>query len=423
MNWHAVSKKVEEEEPYLVDILRALVRIDTSVPPGNTYSKLLDLVEPEFRRFGCKTTRVLVPENKRGMDAMGLSGPRENLVACLDTGKPKVSVYAHVDVVPADESWTRDPFAGDVEDGRLYGRGSVDNKGPIACVMGALKVIHDLGLEPRFSIDCLLCTDEELGNQYQAGADYLARNGYFSNHLVWTDLGAIEPIYIMATAGGIQVDVTAIGKSCHSGVNFLGINALEEMVPILNELMELKKAVEQRQSRIAAFPHPHSPFTHGKMTPMFNLTIMRSGTKANIVPAECTLTINRRYVPDEDPDAVIAEIQEAIQRGRQRSKLLDLKLEVMRGYGAVEINPDTSAVRRMTEAVKTVKGFDGLLFGGISGSSDLACVADALKPAKLEAAYFGVARASDLRAHGADEFAYVEDLVAVTKEMLHYFCS
>jgi len=76
----------------------------------------------------------------------------------------------------------------------------------------------------------------------------------------------------------------------------------------------------------------------------------------------------------------------------------------------------------MQEAVKTVKGWEGLIFGGMSGSSDIACVAAALAPQKLEVAYFGVARGSDLRAHGADEFVYIEDLVTVTKELVHYFC-
>ena len=76
----------------------------------------------------------------------------------------------------------------------------------------------------------------------------------------------------------------------------------------------------------------------------------------------------------------------------------------------------------MMEAVKAVKGFEGLIFGGMSGSTDLACVAEALKPEKLEVAHFGVARGSDLRAHGADEFVYIEDLITVTKELIHYFC-
>lgn len=422
MDWQDVLRKVEMEEHYLVEILREMIRIDTSVPPGSNYSKFLDLLEPEFRRFGCETRRVLVPENKEKMDALGLSGPRENLVASLRNDKPKTSVYAHIDVVPADGSWTLDPFGGEVADGRLYGRGSVDDKGPIACVLGALKVMHELALESKFSIDTLLCTDEEIGGEYQCGAEYLAQNGYFSNHLVWLDLAAVEPAYTMGAAGSIEFKITAMGKSCHSGMNFLGVNALEEMVPILVELTALKKEVEQRQSRVPAFPHPESPFEHGKMTPMFNLTIMHSGTKVNIVPAECTLTIDRRYIPDEDPDEVVAETREAIRRGKEKSKLLNLGIEIIRSYGAVELDIDTPAVHKMQEAIKTVQGYDSLIFGGISGSTDLACVADALRPQKLDVAHFGVARAFDLRAHAADEFVYVEDLVTVTKELVHYFC-
>jgi len=422
MDWEEVSKRVDAEEQYLVETLREIIRVDTSIPPGENYGKLLDIIEPEFRKFDCETQRVLVPDDKEKMEAEGLSGPRENLVASLGSDKPKLSVYAHTDVVPVDDSWTKAPFEGEIEEDRLYGRGTVDDKGPIACVLGALKVIKELGLEPKFTIDTLLCTDEELGGHYQCGAEYLARNGYFSNHIIWMDLVAVEPVYTMGTAGSVQVDVTAIGKSCHSGMNFLGVNALEGMVPILSELMALKEKVEQRQSHVDAFPHPENPFTHGKMSPMFNLNIIQSGTKANIVPAKCTLTINRRYVPGENPDEVVAEIEQAVERGREKSKLVDLKMKVIRGYGAVELDIDNPAVRKMQEAIKAVQGYEGLIFGGMSGSTDLACVADALKPKKLEIAHFGVARASDLRAHGADEFVYIEDLVIVTKELIHYFC-
>ena len=99
-----------------------------------------------------------------------------------------------------------------------------------------------------------------------------------------------------------------------------------------------------------------------------------------------------------------------------------MKIDVTPGYGAVELDTDTPAVEKMIEAVKAVKGFESLLFGGMSGSTDLACVAAALKPEKLDVAHFGLARGSDLRAHAADEFVYVEDLVTVTKELIHYFC-
>jgi succinyl-diaminopimelate desuccinylase len=212
---------------------------------------------------------------------------------------------------------------------------------------------------------------------------------------------------------------TGIGKSCHSGMNYLGINAIEEMIPILQELQDLKQVVQKRLSRIPAFPMPGYPYD--KMTPMFSITVMRGGTKDNIVPGECRLTINRRYHIDERYEDVVAEIQEAVKRGRKKSKLLDLKMDLHNSYGPVEIDPQSPASRKMRAATRAVMGYTDFMFGGISGSTDLAMVADALSPEKLDVACFGLVRAEDIRAHAADEFVYVEDLVSMTKQLVHYF--
>jgi succinyl-diaminopimelate desuccinylase len=235
---------------------------------------------------------------------------------------------------------------------------------------------------------------------------------------MWLELGAMEPIVTIGAAGSIRVDVTAIGKSCHSGMNFLGINAVEELVPVMQELLILKQDVEKRLSRIPTFPLPGAP--SDKMTPMFNLNIIRGGTKENIVPGECALTINRRYIIDERYDDVIAEIQAALDRGRKKSKLQDLKVNVVHSYPPVEVDSENPAILKMKEAKKAVKGYEYFIAGGISGSTDLGFVAAALAPAKIEAAGFGVIRASNILAHAADEYVFVEDLVAMTKELVHY---
>ncbi len=73
------------------------------------------------------------------------------------------------------------------------------------------------------------------------------------------------------------------------------------------------------------------------------------------------------------------------------------------------------------QAIKAVRGYDQLIFGGIGGSTDLGLVLDALKPQEAEVLTTGVARASDLRAHGADEFVYIEDLLSLTRQLVHYF--
>ena len=408
--------EVEKNEDYIVDILKKIIRVDTSVPPGENYGKLVDIVEPEFKKFSYETERVIVPEDKVKQMPWPLSGERVNLVATMENGKPKVSAYAHMDVVPIDEPWTQDSFGGDVIDGKLYGRGTVDMKGSIACFLGAAKVLSDMGIEPKYSVNCCLCTDEELG--VYPGARYLAEEGYFSNHLMWLELGAMEPIVVIGAAGSMRVDLTAIGKSCHSGMNYLGVNAIEELVPIMQELLKLKVDVEKRLSRIPTFLLPNCPYD--KMTPMFNLNIIGGGTKENIVPGTCELTINRRYIIEERFEDVIKEIEEAIERGRKKSKLIDLSINIVHSYPPMELDRENPAIKKMLEGKKAVKGYEHFIYGGISGSTDLGFVAEALKPKKIEAAGFGLIRASKILIHAVDEFVYVEDLVDMTKELVYY---
>jgi len=417
MDYSEAFARVEQEEAYIVDVLKRIIAVDTTVPPGENYAKLIDVVEPEFKKFNFKTQRVLVPPEKVARIPFKLSGERCNLVASLANGKPTASAYAHMDVVPIDEPWTVDPFAGIVKDGKLYGRGTVDMKGSIACYLGAVKVLHDMGLEPHYALDCLLCTDEEIG--VYPGSRYLAEEGYFSNHLVWLELGAVDPVVVVGAAGALDAKVTGYGKSCHSGMNYLGINAIEEMVPILQELLILKQDVQKRLSRIPAFPAPGYPYE--QMTPMFSITVVQGGTKDNIVPGTCRLTVNRRYHVDERYADIVAEIQAAVARGRQKSKLIDVKIDFNGSYAPVEIDPQSPAAQKMRAAATAVKGYTDFLYGGISGSTDLAMVVDALKPEKLDVACCGLVRAEDIRAHAADEFVYVEDLISMTKQLVHYF--
>ena len=410
-------KSVEENEAYIVDVLRRVIAIDTSVPPGQNYDRLIDEVEPDFRKFGFATERVVVPEERVQQIPLSLSGPRTNLVARMNNGKPPLSAYAHMDVVPIEEAWTRDPFAGEIVDGKLYGRGTVDMKYAIACFLGAAKVIYELGLEPHYDLSCLLCTDEEIG--VYPGSRYLAEEGYFSPHLVWMELGAMEPVVMLGAAGAVRVEITAVGKSCHSGMNYLGVNAVEEMVPVMQELLNLKKDVEKRLSRIPAIPRPDSP--HDKMTPMFNLNVISGGTKDNIVPGECRLTINRRYIPDERYEDVVAEIDAALARARGKSKLLDLYTSVVHMYPPMEVDPTSPASRRAREAARAVMGYEDFIYGGLSVSTDLGFVTRALAPQPVEVAFFGVIRSSKILAHAADEFVHIEDLVNMTKELVYYF--
>jgi len=406
---------VEANRDYIVDMLRKLVQIDTSVPPGRNYDKLVATLEPEFEKFGFTNERVIIPEEKVKEIPYDLEGERINLVARKDVGKETVSVYAHMDVVPIEEGWDCDPFAGVVEGDTFYGRGASDMKGSIACLMGALKVMHDLSLEPKFDMRCMICTDEEIG--VYPGVLHLALNGYVEGHMLNLELGAQEPILMQACEGSINVTITAIGKSCHSGMNYMGVNALEELIPIINELLTLKKEVEARESKISSFPLPNVPST--QLTPMFNLSVIRGGAKPNITPGECSLIVNRRYIPEENADEVIKEIEQAIERGKAKSKLIDVKVKAVSDYPPVVFDIESPYMKKMIEARRAVHDYGDFLVGGLGGSTDMGCVAQVLKTDK----FIGVSpvRADNISAHAANERVEISDLVNMTKELVHYF--
>jgi succinyl-diaminopimelate desuccinylase len=153
---------------------------------------------------------------------------------------------------------------------------------------------------------------------------------------------------------------------------------------------------------------------------MFNLNIIHGGTKENVVPGECDLILNRRYIIDEVYEDVIAEIEEAVEKGKKESKLLDLTINVVHSYPPLEVDPETPAAKRSRAAKQAVKGYEEFIYGGISGSTDLGFVAEALQPRKIEVASFGLVRAGNILAHAADEFVYIEDLVDMTKELVYY---
>jgi succinyl-diaminopimelate desuccinylase len=199
-------------------------------------------------------------------------------------------------------------------------------------------------------------------------------------------------------------------------MNFMGVNALEEMVPVMNELLVLKKEVEARESRVPSFPLPNVPSS--RLTPMFNLSVIRSGAKPNITPGECKLIINRRYIPEENADDVIKEIKEAIERGKAKSKLLDVKVSAVRDYPPVVFDMESTHMEKMKKARRAVHDYGDFLVGGLGGSTDMGCVAEALKTDK----FVGVSpvRADNVSAHAANERVEITDLLNMTKELVHY---
>jgi len=399
---------VEKFKDEGVRLLKDLIKINTVVPPGNNYEEMVDFLEPIFSELGFETERVVVPEEKVREIPFPLEGPRVNLVARRGKGKPPLTLYAHMDVVPVEEEWSVPPFEGVVKNGRIYGRGAADMKGFIATVLLALKVIHELGLEPNYDLTCVMCTDEEIG--VYPGVYYLADKGHIKGDVICGE--AAHGIIGIGTAGAVQFKVTVKGKSAHTMMFFAAVNAVENTVPILEELLKLKEKVMERRSEVPSIPTPLGD----KMMPLFSINIISGGVKENVIPSECRFAVDRRYIPEEDEEEVISEFMDAIEAGKARSKALSVEVNVIRSYKPFKTTTDNPIVKKLAAAVKHVTGNDPL-FIGASGSTDMGYVAE--KGHNI--AIMGV---GDLMSnfHGADESIKIEDMLNYAKELIHLLC-
>lgn len=409
----------------LMETLNSLIQIDTTVPPGNTYRDYVDAISPFFNNLGYNLEEVIIPEDSIKKIPIPLEGPRINLVASKEYGREKnITFCGHMDVVPATnegaEKWKYPPFAATmIKSGKIFGRGVGDNKGSMVCLIIALQIIEKLNLSPKYNIRVVNCTDEEIG--FYPGIRYLAEQGYIRGTIFSIDF-SIEPIILMGTAGDLEIDIETVGRSTHSGLSLLGINALEEMIPILVELKKLKNKVESRQSKdIPGFPDPKTKEKRN-LSPLFNMDIIKAGEKSNIIPDMCSLTINRRIIPDENIENVKQEIFDAIERGKEKSKALDVKTTFKYSYPPLKADIQCQEVQRIIKTIQLVQKIpeEKMQKTGMSLTFDIGFVAQVLNTQEI--ILRGVATAGS-NTHGVNESIRLKDIKKFIKELIVFLCA
>jgi len=401
---------LEGRSKQLISDLDALLRFDTSMPPGHGYPALVAHLEERLRPLGFEFKRVVVPERLWWSERLSLAGERTNLVATRERGHPPLSIYAHLDVVPAGEGWRHPPFAATFEDGYLYGRGASDMKGSIASLIGALEAVHEADLELRFDPLLLFCSDEE-GGTYP-GIRYLAEQGYLKGHLLCLD-GHAAPRIWAGCCGLIDMNITVEGRAGHTGNPGGTVNAFEEALPILNALMVLKEKVEARRSAMPAPPGASDPHIHAHLS----LTMARSGVKSTSIPSSFDFYLNRRYLPEEMLDEVVAELEEVIHQAAAAGRAQGVHTVVTAHLPPVR-NPLGPHWPRWQGALGRGFGYhpeDFALYGAGS-SSDMGWVQ---ATGSQEILLGGVSRA-DNNVHGANERVAITDLRNFARALLIY---
>jgi succinyl-diaminopimelate desuccinylase len=376
-------------------VLKDLISIDTSVPPGKNYGKIIDYLEPLFREVGFETKKIEIPKEY----AEGVEG-RVNLIAHRrNPGRPRLIFYSHIDVVPA-EGW--DAFSPRIENGKIYGRGAADMKGGIVALLLGLEMTK--GKQLKYDTSVMVTTDEEVG---QAGQIRYLRQFLEPVNAYFFDLDSEFPYIVIASLGAIQMEIGVKGKSVHSALSHLGENAVEKANLLISALLELKRKVIERKSEIDASPDAGLE----KMEARLNINMIEGGIKENIVPDRCTFKIDRRLIPEERLEEAEKELIETM------SKVKGVNWEIKKILRIPTVPPcKDPIVDQLAEIIKEVTGKTSKI--GAMGSGDFGPVV----VNEWGARHFGlgVIRA-DCNVHGKDEFVYqkdIQDLAVIISKFL-----
>ena len=352
------------------ELLAQLLRFDTTNPPGDEHACIAFIAE-QLEALGCDARTIA--------DGSG----RPNLIARLKgRGEaPPLLLQGHVDVVAARGEWRHPPFAGEIADGYIWGRGALDMKGGVAMMLAAFMRIKAAGGEPPGDVILCVLADEEAGSDH--GADFLVREhpelfdgvrfaiGEFGGFTMPIAGSTFYPIMV-AEKQVCWTRGVARGPGGHGSLPVRG-GAVGKLGRLLHRLDRKRLPVHVtpvvRSMVDAIVPDVPAPLAYtlralltppltdplldalGERGRLFDpllhntasVTILGGGEKINVIPDEVSFEIDCRLLPGFGPDDVFAELR-ALARA-------DLELEVIR-YDPGAAEPDMALFDTLAGALR-----------------------------------------------------------------------
>jgi succinyl-diaminopimelate desuccinylase len=378
-----------------VRFLQELVRVPTDTPPGNN-APHANRTAQLLAGFGFDAEKHAVPEAE--VHAQGMQSIT-NLVVRRRYGQGRtVALNAHGDVVPPGEGWTHDPYGGEIEGGRLYGRASAVSKSDFATYAFAVRALESLGAQLHGSVELHFTYDEEFGGEL--GPGWLLRHGLTKPDL----LIAAGFSYQVVTAhnGCLQMEVTVHGRMAHAAVPQTGVDALQGAVRILGALYAQNETYKRIRSEVPGITHPY-----------LNVGRIEGGTNTNVVPGKVVFKLDRRMIPEEDPVAVESTLRTVIEDAA--TLMPGIRVDVKRLLLARSMRP----LPGHEPLVEAIQQHAGEVFGepvpamGTPLYTDVRLYAEAGVPGVIYGA--GPRTVLESNAKRADEHIVLEDLRRATK--------
>jgi succinyl-diaminopimelate desuccinylase len=276
---------------------------------------------------------------------------RPNIIGKLGANKngKRLLMPAHMDIVPAGEGWDSDPFEAYEKDDKLIGRGTLDNKGPLASILVAGRLLKEMGLADELEGELQLAalSDEEAedpdGIDY--GIGYLVDEKLINpTFAIIPDIGGFMKEIDVAEKGRTVFKITAIGKQAHGSTPERGINAVFMMARLVNEIEKLEFDYEE---------HPVLK------SPSLNLGEMHGGAAPNIVPGKAYVYIDIRTVPGQSKEKVTAQLQACCDKVENGN----FEIDCMSWNEPHGIDPDNDLVKAIQENSRKVLGFEPTTMG------------------------------------------------------------
>ena len=316
----------------VVERTRALVAIDTQNPPGNE-REVLGACREMLAPFGA-TFEEFEP-------APG----RASLLATIGNGdRPALIVNGHIDVVPVHRpGWTRDPFAGEVDGGRVYGRGTADMKGGIAAAIEALATLQRAGREPACDLAFHLVADEERGGKL--GTEALVKAGKVNGAacLIPEPTGMAVCI---AERGLFVGDLVVHGRPAHGSQPSDGLSAVEKAAKVVLALHDADFGGDGHELL-------------GR--PTCNIGQISGGTGHNTVAERCLLVVDRRLLPGATVESAMADVRRKVDAIGDPDLRYDLDVSV---FGeASELDRADPFVGSVQSAIAAVLGAPAPIVG------------------------------------------------------------
>ena len=392
----------------LVSFTADLIAIPTVNPPGEAYEPCARRIGDTLREFGFDTQHYTAdgcPEHRPDYPRVNVVGVRRGRQA-----RPCVHLNGHLDVVPAGDGWTVEPFGRTVRGDRIYGRGSSDMKGGLAAAIFAAEAIRRAGVTLEGTVEISATVDEESGGF--AGVAWLARHGVLSSDradfVIIPEPFGVDRISV-GHRGVYWCEVTTVGRTAHGSMPFLGVNAVDAMADVLTSIQsELVPTLAARRTAMPVVPD-------GARAATLNVNGIRGGQadvagQTPCVPDRCAAVLDRRFLPEESLEEVRAEIAGHVARALDgqpgiRHEMRDLMIvePVRTPDGSPVVTALAGAVReivgREAQLVASPGTYDQKHFKRIAGIEH--CVA--YGPGWLDLA------------HQPDEWVGIEDLVTATK--------